>query len=251
MLDTFQYKSDKLAALVPLLDLLNHDPELYSTSRGYNFNYETDTYEMVAAKKYLPGEEIVYSYGLKYQEEYLLQYGFIPEMKYFFIVVAINQTDPFYKQKHKIQYSRNEALKLSADLTPTSEVMNYLRVLLSDSYEVFNSLTLIREYLDGKLASPIDEIKSLNYILNLCSNLYNVTHPEVPDTKPIFLDPSEVTDHVRDVIEFRDKHRDLLRKITRSAILLKNNYIRLLHDEHIKYDEALQTNKYLEYWSSV
>jgi len=72
------------------------------------------------------------------------------------------------------------ALKIYPEFNNTSEILNYLRVLLSNDTEVFTSPDIFDAYITGKqLASPIDEIKSLNYILTFCTNAYNKTRPEI------------------------------------------------------------------------
>jgi len=83
--------------------------------------------------------------------------------------------------------------------------MNYIMVIL---YLTSDSL----DYLNGaKTASPADEIRSIDFLINYCEKIINDYYAvDKPDGEPTFLDASELTYKTRQAIKLRDARRKQL-----------------------------------------
>jgi hypothetical protein len=64
-------KSDDCEALIPFMDLFNHDTE------GCDTHFDAKGYSVIAEKDYKAGEEIYVSYGPHSNDFLLIEYGFI------------------------------------------------------------------------------------------------------------------------------------------------------------------------------
>jgi len=114
--------------------------------------------------------------------------------------------------------------------------MNYIMVIL---YLTSDSL----DYLNGaKTASPADEIRSIDFLINYCEKIINDYYAvDKPDGEPTFLDASELTYKTRQAIKLRDARRKQLHDCVDNLKILKADYI--LEIENMK--QSIETNKQL------
>lgn len=68
----FAIGEDNDWSLIPLADMINHDP----TTRGGNVN-GNQQFELGSTKSYAPGEDVFVSYGPKTNFDLLASYGFL------------------------------------------------------------------------------------------------------------------------------------------------------------------------------
>jgi len=219
--------------LIPFIELVNHGN--LNGNCGYLYNSNEKTFELIAAKTYLPGDEIFVSYGLdKESDIILLQYGFMPDRNgplSFLVFVVIPSTDPNYERKVIIR--DENTLTLPHAIGKTSEIMNLLRVLLSNNDEVFKSDSLMDDYISGrKTADFVDEIRSIDFLITFSNNtLYEKYSPDKIDGEPVYLDISELTTMSRQAIQLRDTRRKLLLDSITDLTILKEEYLLEIENE--------------------
>ncbi|PAV80049.1 hypothetical protein WR25_04884 [Diploscapter pachys] len=95
-----------IPALIPVLDMANHEFVNEIIDEAVAFNTESDTAEIVAARGYESNKPVNIFYGRRSNAEHLLHNGFVPEghnsADRYKLKIGLPRTDKNFQQKHKM-----------------------------------------------------------------------------------------------------------------------------------------------------
>lgn len=132
------------SAMVPICDLLNHDPNPDVT---WGFNQRTRSFKMVSNRYLKKGKPITDTYGIKSNLKYLLFYGFTIENNYKNDVIYINLVHGNNNMLFKNSIKKQVTGYLSTNINSTlfHDIMLFLRVAVSDN-EILKNNKIISYY---------------------------------------------------------------------------------------------------------
>lgn len=132
------------SAMVPICDLLNHDPKPDVT---WGFNQRTRSFKMVSNRYLKKGKPITDTYGIKSNLKYLLFYGFTIENNYKNDVIYINLVHGNNNMLFKNSIKKQVTGYLSTNINSTlfHDIMLFLRVAVSDN-EILKNNKIISYY---------------------------------------------------------------------------------------------------------
>lgn len=173
---------DGMLRLIPVIDFCNHKDtaeELTTTSTGL-FGGSKGA-NVLAAEDIAAGSEIYVSYGPQSAAEYLLQYGFVPELCWKTPIVELSvEMDPedrFYDDKLDIlEYETYELAPMDPEQTfdvagndgsLDPALIQFVRLRELAKYDAFLLESIFRKEVWGFMASPVSETNELAVLEHL------------------------------------------------------------------------------------
>ena len=255
-------KGKKSDIIAPYADMLNH-----KRPRQTHWNYDDacNSFIIKGATNISKGEEVFDSYGIKCNSRFLLNYGFTVENNEdneFKIILILNESSPYFKEKMAFlggkNFSKKFSLVLNKDDNKIIQFFSFLRFILynkpnfkdidtSKPISLQNEIVLfnkLKEIMNGYLSKyPTTLEYDIKYFdknkKNMEFNEYNCYVIRIGEKKIL----NYYLNMANDILELLNKDKEHIKKLFRNIIITYGNEENKINDD----DNHNYINKLMKY----